>query len=326
MKTFNITLAASVLLFTMACHQDDEKADAYGNFEAVETIVSAEATGTLQLFTVEEGQQLKVGQPVGKVDTEQLTLRRAQLVASQRAVGSRTPNVTAQLSAYEQQIAVQQQQLTTLQREKERTRNLIEAGAAPTKQLDDIQAQIDAVDRQIALIRQQRAVQASALGTQRSGTAAEAAPIAEQIRQVDDQIAKSTIVNPVAGVVTVKYAEPGEVVSYGKPLYKVAPLTEITLRAYVMGDQLVNVKPGQSVQVQVDAPGGQLKSYAGTVTWISSKAEFTPKVIQTRDERVNLVYAVKINVKNDGGLKIGMPGEVRFAANSDKNTTSKAEQ
>lgn len=301
------------LLALNACQDNTDTADAYGNFEAVETTVSAQATGVLQQFAVEEGQSLKAGQSVGQIDAEQLQLRKAQLVASERAVQSRTPNVTTQLSAYDQQIAVQQQQLRTLQREKERSQHLIAAGAAPTKQLDDIQAQMDLVERQMALIRQQRVAQASALTTQRNGTTAETAPLQEQVKQVDDQIHKSTVVNPIAGTVLVKYTEPGEVVSYGKPLYKVAALDKITLRAYVGGDQLVNVKTGQRVNVLVDAPNQQLKPYEGTVTWISDKAEFTPKVIQTKDERVNLVYALKISVLNDGALKIGMPGEVWFS-------------
>lgn len=307
-----ISLTAGLFLFMTACRNNDEPADAYGNFEAVETTVSAEATGALQRFTVEEGESLKAGQTVGQIDTEQLKLRRAQLLASKQAVQSRTPNVSAQLSAFTNQIAVQQQQLKTLEREQQRTKNLVAAGAATRKQLDDIDAQVALVERQITLTRQQRVAQASALNTQRSGTSAEAAPLAEQVKQIDDQIAKSTVINPIGGTVTVKYAEPGEVVSYGKPLYNVAALADITLRAYVAGDQLTNVKTGQRVRVFVDAPDDKLKPYEGTVTWISSKAEFTPKVIQTKDERVNLVYAMKISVKNDGGLKIGMPGEVRF--------------
>lgn len=315
MKIPSVALISSLLMVLMNCQTADDSADAYGNFEAVETTVSAEATGALQKFTIEEGQPLSAGQTVGQIDTEQLQLRKAQLLASKQAVQSRTPNVTAQLSAYEEQIAVQQQQLKTLEREKVRSQNLIVAGAAPAKQLDDVQAQMDAINRQIALIRQQRAAQASALGTQRSGTSAEAAPLAEQVKQLDDQIKKSAIVNPIGGTVTVKYAEPGEVVSYGKSLYKVAALDNITLRAYVGGDQLANVKTGQRVKVFVDAPDDKLKPYEGTITWISSKAEFTPKVIQTKDERVNLVYAMKVAVKNDGSLKIGMPGEVRFADN-----------
>lgn len=315
MKTIQIILIISFIGMTTACETSDDTADAYGNFEAVETTVSAEATGALQKFMVEEGASLSAGQTVGQIDTEQLQLRKAQLLASKRAVQSRTPNVTAQLSAYEEQIAVQQQQLKTLERERVRSENLVDAGAAPAKQLDDVQAQIDGVNRQIALIRKQRAAQASALGTQRSGTSAEAAPLAEQVKQLDDQIRKSAVINPIAGTVTIKYAEPGEVVSYGKSLYKVAALDNITLRAYVGGDQLTNVKTGQRVKVFVDVPDDKLKPYEGTVTWISSKAEFTPKVIQTRDERVNLVYALKVAVKNDGSLKIGMPGEVRFASN-----------
>ncbi len=312
MKQFSILLIFNLLIGLIACSPDDDTADAYGNFEAVETTVSAQATGQLQSFTVQEGESLDSGQTVGRIDTEQLELRKAQLLASKQAVQSRTPNVSAQLSAYDQQIAVQQQQRKNLLREQERSQNLIAAGAAPTKQLDDLNAQLETLDRQIALTRQQRAAQASALNTQRSGTVAETAPLAEQVRQLDDQIAKASVVNPTGGTVTVKYAEPGEVVSYGKPLYKIAALDHITLRAYVGGDQLVNVEPGQRVQVAVDAPNGTMKTYEGVVNWISSKAEFTPKVIQTKEERVNLVYAMKIAVKNDGGLKIGMPGEVRF--------------
>jgi HlyD family secretion protein len=315
MKPIHLFLMTLPTLLS-ACQTDNDRADAYGNFEAVETIVSAEATGAIQRLTVEEGQALQAGQVVGQIDTEQLQLRKAQLQASQRAVQSRTPNVAAQLSTFEEQIAVYQQQLRTLHREQERTRNLIAAGAAPGKQLDDLDAQEAVIQRQIALIRQQRVAQASALGTQRNGTAAEVAPLGEQVRQFDDQIKKATIVNPVAGIVTVKYAEPGEVASYGKSLYKIAKLDPITLRAYVAGNQLVSVKTGQTVKVYVDdaeeKDPSRLREYPGTVTWISSKAEFTPKVVQTREERVNLVYALKISVKNDGSLKIGMPGEVTF--------------
>ncbi len=305
-------LLAGILLLLTACQTNDDTADAYGNFEAVETTVSAEATGALRQFTVQEGESLKAGQTVGQIDTEQLKLRRAQLLASKQAVQSRVPNVSAQLSAFTDQLAVQQQQLKTLVREQQRTKNLVAAGAATRKQLDDIDGQVAIIERQLVLTRQQRVAQASALNTQRSGTSAEAAPLAEQVKQLDDQIAKSTVINPIGGTVTVKYAEPGEVVSYGKPLYNVAALADITLRAYVAGDQLTRVKTGQRVTVFVDAPDNKLRPYDGTVTWISSKAEFTPKVIQTKDERVNLVYALKIKVNNDGALKIGMPGEVKF--------------
>lgn len=316
-RNFTLLLGGLLLLLT-ACNPADDSADAYGNFEAVETTVSAQATGELQSFTVQEGESLDSGQMVGRIDIGQLELRKAQLLASKQAVQSRVPNVSAQLSAYEQQIAVQQQQRKNLLREQERSQNLVAAGAAPTKQLDDINAQLETLARQITLTRQQRSAQASALNTQRSGTVAETAPLAEQVKQIDDQITKASVVNPTGGTVTVKYAEPGEVVSYGKPLYKIAALDHITLRAYVGGDQLVNVKSGQRVQVAVDAPEGAMKTYEGVVTWISSKAEFTPKVIQTKEERVNLVYAMKIAVKNDGSLKIGMPAEVQFRDKADQ--------
>ncbi len=312
MKRTYFLFSFSLLLVQVGCTTQDDMADAYGNFEAIETTVSAQATGVLQQFAVDEGQLLKAGQTIGQIDTEQLALRRAQLLASKQAVQNRTPDVSAQLSAFAQQISVQEQQLKNLRREQERSQNLVNAGAAPSKQFDDVNAQIAVVERQIALSRQQRSAQASVLNTQRSGTSAEAAPLAEQVKQLDDQIARASVVNPIDGTVTVKYAEPDEVVSYGKPLYKIATLDVITLRAYVAGDQLTRIKPGQAVQIFVDAPDDQLKPYTGTVTWISSKAEFTPKIIQTKDERVNLVYALKIQVKNDGGLKIGMPGEVRF--------------
>ena len=309
-------LLVCLLLVVIACTNDEKTTDAYGNFEAVETIVSAQATGGLTAFSVEEGQSLTAGQTVGQIDTDQLTLRRAQLLANKRAVATRNPNITVQLALFNEQIVVQEQQLKNLQRERTRTKNLLDAGAATAKQLDDIQAQIDIIERQIVLTRQQRAAQASALNTQKSGIGADAGPLDEQVKQLDDQIKKSSIVNPLTGTVTVKFAEPGEVVSYGKALYKVADLGNIILRAYVAGDQLLSVKVGQRVTVLVDAPNNTMKPYNGTVEFLSGKAEFTPKVIQTRDERVNLVYALKIRVKNDGSLKIGMPGEVQFAANA----------
>ncbi len=317
-KAMNDKLVLLTLILLTACTSDERTADAYGNFEAVETIVSAQATGSLLSFAIEEGQTVQTGQTVGQIDTDQLQLRRAQLLANKRAVATRNPDIAVQLATFTDQIAVQEQQLKNLQREQTRTKNLLDAGAATAKQLDDIQAQIAVIERQIALVRQQRAAQKSALSTQRAGIGADAGPLAEQVKQLDDQIKKSSIVNPVTGTVTVKFAEPGEVVSYGKALYKIADLGNIILRAYVAGDQLVSVNVGQHVTVLVDAPNNTMKPYDGTVAFISGKAEFTPKVIQTKDERVNLVYALKINVKNDGSLKIGMPGEVQFAANTAK--------
>lgn len=302
----------SIFLTLVACKNDEQRSDAYGNFEARETIVSAEATGQLTAFELEEGQTLEAGKVVGQIDTKQLALRKAQVQASMKALTSKTPNIASQLSYFEKQINVSNQQLENLHNEKKRTQNLIANNAAPTKQLDDLNNQIAVTERQIALIKQQREAQFSALSTQKSGLLAEVSPLQKQIEQLDDQIQKSAVVNPIAGTVTVKFVEPREVVSYGKSLYKIADLGTIILRAYLSGDQLVNVKVGQQVNVLVDAPNGAFKTYTGKVSWISSKAEFTPKVIQTREERVNLVYAMKVAVKNDGGLKIGMPGEVKL--------------
>ncbi|QHT71057.1 HlyD family efflux transporter periplasmic adaptor subunit [Rhodocytophaga rosea] len=312
MKTILILITAAASFW--ACNRNNDQSDAYGNFEAVETIVSAQATGMLESFTVEEGKQLNSGETVGLVDTLQLALQKEQLLASLQAVSSRTPNVNTQVSFYENQIAVQQEQLNTLLREKKRTENLLAAESVPKKQLDDILSQISVLERQIALTQKQKTAQASALSTQKSGVQSEALPLQKQIERLNDQIQKSIIRNPVPGTVTIRFAEPGEVVSYGKPLYKVADLNKLVLRAYVSGDQLVNVKTGGKVKVLVDAPNDTFKEYAGTVQWVSSKSEFTPKVIQTKDERVNLVYAMKILVTNDGSLKIGMPAEVQFQA------------
>ncbi|MFN8358186.1 MAG: HlyD family efflux transporter periplasmic adaptor subunit [Spirosomataceae bacterium] len=305
-------LLIMVLAALSSCKTEEQRSDAYGNFEAVETIVAAEATGELTTFTVEEGQNLAAQQQVGQIDVVQLELRKAQLQASMKAITSKTPNIAAQLSYFEKQIAVSSQQLDNLQKEKGRTQQLIANNAAPTKQLDDLNNQIELTERQMALIKQQREAQFSMLSTQKSGLMAEVLPLQKQIEQLDDQIKKATVRNPKVGTVTVKFVEAHEVVSYGKPLYKIADLGSIVLRAYVAGSQLVNVKVGQAVRVLVDAPNDTFKEYNGTVEWISTKAEFTPKVIQTKEERVNLVYAMKVLVKNDGSLKIGMPAEVKF--------------
>ncbi|MDO1449366.1 HlyD family efflux transporter periplasmic adaptor subunit [Rhodocytophaga aerolata] len=310
MKTLTFLFIGAISLW--GCNRKGNQTDAYGNFEAVETIVSAQATGVLESFAVEEGQTLDAGIKVGLIDTLQLALQKEQLKASLLTVSSRTPNIATQTSFYEQQIALQEEQLKALQREKKRTENLLAAESVPGKQLDDINTQISMIEKQIALIKGQRSAQASALTTQKTGIQSETLPLQKQIERLSDQIEKSTIVNPVSGTVTMRLAEPKEVVSYGKALYKIADLNKLVLRAYISGDQLVRVKVGQQVKVLVDAPNDTFQEYEGNVQWIASKAEFTPKVIQTKEERVNLVYAMKILVKNNGSLKIGMPGEVVF--------------
>ena len=281
------------------CGNGEPTSDAYGNFEATETLVSSEATGRLLAFDVEEGQVLDAGAVVGLVDTTQLALQRAQLRASREAVRAKRQSVRAQIAVLEAQKRVA---LT----EKARIEKLLENDAAPRKQWDDILGQIDVLDRQIASVR-----------TQTAAIEAEIAALDAQIDQVEDRLARSRIVNPVAGTVLVTFAEPHELTAAGKPLYKIADLDVMDLRAYVSGAQLPHLRLGQRVTVLIDENRTDLRALEGEVTWIASEAEFTPKLIQTKEERVNLVYAFKVRVANpDGVLKIGMPGEVRFEASA----------
>ncbi len=295
-KTFTAILSVATLA---ACNNSENGADGYGNFESTEIIVSAEATGRLLTFEVEEGMQLPANALVGGIDSVQLNLRKAQLGANIKAVLSKKPEINPQLEVIRQQIATQQ-------KEKQRIQQLLRANAATPKQLDDINAAI-------AVLEKQYASTASTLHTQVSGITSETQPLQLQVQQVNEQLAQSRVINPVAGTVLTKYVEKGEVVNYGKPLYKIADLGTMYLRAYVSGAQLPRLKTGQQVTVQTDMPDGSMKNWPGTVSWIASEAEFTPKTIQTREERVQLVYAVKIRVQNDGSLKIGMPAEFRIA-------------
>lgn len=303
----------ALVSFFSACQKTAPKADAYGNFEAEELIVSAEANGKILSLQIEEGQTLKPGQQVGSIDSLQIALKREQLQASIQAVVAKSPAIGAQLAVYEKQTASVRQQLATYEREKRRVENLLKSDAATPKQLDDLNAQIEAAQRQMEVIGEQKSASNATLGVQKSGLLAEVLPLQKQIAQLDDQLAKCHIVNPLEGTVMVKYAEPGEVTAFGKPLYKIADLSNMTLRAYVAGDQLTKVKVGQEVKVLVDLEDGKQQEFTGKIRWISAKAEFTPKVIQTKEERVNLVYAIKILVANpDGALKIGMPAEVKL--------------
>ncbi|HAD11148.1 MAG TPA: HlyD family secretion protein [Saprospirales bacterium] len=297
----------------IACQKSAPKADAYGNFEADERIISSEATGKILTLSIEEGQELQAGQFIGAIDSVQITLKREQLLASIKAVVAKSPAIGPQLAVFEKQIASVRQQLTTLDREKRRVENLLKSDAATPKQLDDINAQIEAAQRQLDVIGEQRSASDAAMGVQKSGLLAEVLPLQKQIAQLDDQLAKCRIINPIPGTVLVKYASSGEVTAFGKPLYKIADMRTLTLRAYVAGNQLGLVKTGQEVTILVDGSDGSQKELSGKIRWISPEAEFTPKVVQTREERVNLVYAVKIEVPNpDGQLKIGMPAEVKL--------------
>lgn len=308
MKTSAYLIFLAALL--TGCKGNENPYDASGTFEAVETIVSAEASGRIMQLDLEEGQQLKAGQVVGYIDSLQLFLKKKQLEAQIRATGSRVPDIAAQTNVYKQQIAVSQVRLDNLLHERKRIENLLKADAATPKQLDDINAQIAELQKQLEVINRQDAAQTSVLRTQTSGLRADVQPLVVQIEQINDQLAKSKIVNEVNGTVLTKYAEPNEIAAAGKPLYKIADLSTIILRAYVTGDQLTGIQLNQKVKVLVDDAGGKYRELPGEIEWISNKAEFTPKTIQTKDERANLVYAVKVRVKNDGFLKIGMYGEV----------------
>ncbi len=286
-----------LLLLTM-CNNTDRLFDATGNFETDEVIVSAEASGKILRLDIEEGAVLSASQTVGYIDTTQLYLRKKQLQYSVGAVLSKKPNATVQLSAISEQM-------TTAQREQTRIENLLKADAATQKQLDDIKAQIDLLQRQYDALQSSLTISTQSLQS-------ETLPLKAQLDQVEDQIKKSVIINPIEGTVLTKYALKDEVTGQGKALYKIADLSSLILRAYLSGNQLAEVKLGQPVKVLVDGPEGGYKNYTGTILWISDKAEFTPKTIQTKDERANLVYAVKIQVKNDGFIKIGMYGEVNF--------------
>lgn len=295
MRSGKLLLTLLVLIaFLNSCNKKQPSADAYGNFEVIETIVSAEATGSLLKFNVEEGSVLEEGQEVGRIDTTQLYLKKLQLEAQKKLIRSKFKNISSQ-------IAVLEQQKENALKEKHRVESLLKNEAATGKQLDDINYSINVLEKQIQTFQVQNLSVREEINT-----------IDVQIKQIEDQINKSIIVNPKKGTVILKLAEQSEVVTYGKPLYKIADLTYIELRAYISGSQLSQVKIGQNVKVYADLDKDNNREYEGTVTWISSKAEFTPKIIQTKEERVNLVYAIKVRVKNDGSLKIGMPGEIRF--------------
>lgn len=304
---------AYILAFAIlagACNRSKNDADASGTFEADEVIVSSEIGGKILSFTPEEGSSLDSGKTVGIIDAQNLVLQKQQVEESIKALGSKTADVNPQVKLLQDQLAVQQTELDRQRRERIRTENLVKADAATSKQLDDITAQIEVIRKQIAVTQQQINVQKNNVQTQNRSILSEGAPLEKRVAQLDDQLKKANIVNPVAGTVLTKYAEAGEITSPGKALYKIADLSTLTLRAYITGSQLSEVKLNQQVKVRVDKGKDEYKEIPGTITWISDKAEFTPKTIQTKDERANLVYAVKINVKNDGFLKIGMYGEV----------------
>lgn len=304
------TLLISLLL--TACGANPHETDASGTFEVDEVIVSAEVPGKILSLDIDEGSLLKKGSLVGVIDPVPLELQKAQVEATIGTLRQKTMDVGPQVRMLKDQIAVQQTQLANALYEKSRTEKLIKADAATTKQLDDLNTQITVLQKQIAVNEQQIRVQQTATGTQNSTIMSEYQPLRSSVAQIDDQLKRTNITNPAAGTVLTKYAMAGEITAAGKALYKIGDLSVITLRAYITGTQLAQVKLNQRVKVMVDNGSAAYRDYTGLISWISDKAEFTPKTIQTKDERANLVYAVKIRVKNDGFLKIGMYGEVKF--------------
>ena len=295
-KLINAVLAGLTMI--AASCGNERKFDASGSFEAVEVIISAEANGTIKEFAIEEGQTLQAGQYIGYIDSIQLFLKKKQLESQMEALLAKKPNIGIQLSAL-------QEQLKTAEVEQKRVASLVKSDAATTKQLDDINAQIEIIKKQID-------AQKSTLVISSEGINKDILPIELQVKQLDDQLQKCRIVNPLNGTVLTKYAEQNEMAVAGKALYKIADLSTIILRAYISANQLPQVKINQQVKVYTDDGSGGFREDEGTITWISDKAEFTPKTIQTKEERANMVYAIKIKMKNDGTYKIGMYGEINF--------------
>jgi len=298
MKTISkFTIIALATILFASCSNNKKNYDASGNFEATEVIVSSQANGQIMAFNIEEGQSVEANKPAGYIDTIQLHLKKIQLQANLKAIDSRFYNVSKQIAATNQQIAKQKTEL-------QRFENLVQSNAATQKQVDDINAQI-------ILLQKQLAAQTETLENNNRSVSGESAALAAQIRQIEDLISKSIIYSPITGTVLSKYAEQGEVTAQGKALFKVADINNMYLRAYITSDQIAQMKLGQEVKVFVDSGNKNMKEYSGTIIRISDKAEFTPKTIQTRNERANQVYAIKVAVKNDGFLKIGMYGELK---------------
>ena len=296
MKKF-ITMASAALLLA-ACGNSEKEYDATGTFEATETTVSAEQNGTLLTFTINEGDEIEAGSEVGLIDTTQTWLKLQQARATQEVYQSQKPDMEKQTSATRQQLA-------KAQAEQQRYKELVADGAAPSKMLDDATNQVQVLQRQLA-------AQLSSLSTNTNALSKQMAATEVQIDQLRDQLRKCHITAPLKGTVLEKYAERGEFVAVGKPLFKMADMEQVYIRAYVTSAQLQSIRTGQQVKVFADYGDGKKQEYDGTVSWISSRSEFTPKTILTDDERADLVYAVKVRVKNDGFIKIGMYGEVKF--------------
>lgn len=298
MKSNKVLLLAAIVAIFSSCGNKEMEIDASGVFETTEVIVSAKVGGEIKCLQIEEGLELQPDVPVGYIDTTQWVLKREQLVATLSATDSRKLDESRQLASLKQQIA-------NLKTEQTRFQKLVKANAVSQKQLDDINYKLEVLEKQLSATSEQ-------IGSANTSLSGQSAGIVAQIRQIEDQLANCNITSPIQGVVLSKYAQQGEFAAMGRPLFKVGDVGNLKLRAYITASQLTTLKIGQQVKVYADLGEEERKEYVGVVSWISDEAEFTPKTIQTRDERSNLVYAIKVAVKNDGTIKRGMYGDVKF--------------
>ncbi len=286
-------LFLSLIIILGSCTNNKTKSDAFGNFETDEVIVSSENSGKILMTAFIEGEKVTQGAVLALTDTANLVLQRNQLLAQKEAV-------LAQKAGLFAQIAVSDQQITNIQKDQVRIQKMLSEGAATPKQMDDIDGQISLAGKQ------KKAYTAQISAIEKNAEAVDA-----QVAVLNDRIGSSIVKAPISGIILEKYAETGELATPGKPLYKMANIDNLILRVYASGPQLTQIQTGKQVRVLIDGNQG-IKEISGTVEWVSSEAEFTPKIIQTREERVKLVYAVKVRVPNDGSLKLGMPGEIIF--------------
>ena len=311
-KYYSLLHLSILTLFMVSCSNQEKECDATGTFEATEVTVSAKSTGELKTFDITEGQLVESGVVVGQIDAYQLQMTAQQLEAQKRQLAMSRNATDSRRLDLEKQLSSINQQISNTQRERQRFSELVRDGAVPRKQLDDINNQIKVLERQRDATRDQIRSNNASLSEQSKGISAQIDGIDAQRKQIADQIANAEVKAPLSGTVLEKYVERGEFVATGKPLFKIADTQNMYLRAYVTSSQLKDIKVGQKVKVFADYGGGQKKEYDGTISWISSRSEFTPKTILTDDERDDLVYAVKIAIKNDGYVKIGMYGEVKL--------------
>ncbi|MCB9032886.1 MAG: HlyD family efflux transporter periplasmic adaptor subunit [Chitinophagales bacterium] len=328
MNKYHIIIIIFILSLN-ACKRNEKDFDASGSFEAVERIISAEATGKILSLNIEEGSTLQANDTIGKIDVTNLQLQANQIEATINAINDKTTTaapqieiLNAQINTQKSQIATLEQQLTVLNKEVLRFQNLVNANAAPKKQLDDLvgqqevlQKQIQTAKKQISVLNAQIQAAQQTAGIQNKAILSEKNPGEKKLDIIKNQISDGTIINEFKGTVLTQYAYSGEFTTVGKPLYKIADLSTIILRVYVTGNQLAKIKLNDTVEVLTDDGNNGFNSTKGIITWISNKAEFTPKTIQTKEDRANMVYAVKIKVQNNGAYKIGMYGEIKFINN-----------